>query len=116
MKVEQRTVKGIPVLDVSGDVDLSTSPDLRRRLLETLGPASSRLVVNLEDVSYMDSSGLATLVEAFQSARGHHGNLALCCLSQRLRRIFELARLDSVFPIHEVESDALAFLAEEPGG
>lgn len=110
MEVESREVAGRPVLDVRGDVDLSSSPKLRDAILEAVGPRSPSLAVNLAGVTYMDSSGLATLVEAFQTTRTHGGHLVLFGLTDRIRRIFELAHLDHVFRILADEQAALADL------
>jgi len=112
MEVRNRTVDGRTILDVEGDVDLSSSPELRSSVLDLVGPDRPSLAVNLAKVSYMDSSGLATLVEAFQITKTHGGRLVLYGLSERLRHIFELAHLHTVFQIRPDEAAAL----DEMGG
>lgn len=83
---------------VWGEVDLSWSQDVRRNVLD--GYARSRaLAVLLADVSYIDSSGIAALVEGFQLARSKSGRFALIAPSDPVRAVLELARLDRVFPI-----------------
>ena len=84
---------------LQGDVDLSRSPALRLELLNALDGKPKRLLVDLAEVSYMDSSGVATLVEALQHQRRSGGQMILCALQPRVRSIFEIARLDSVFTI-----------------
>jgi len=86
------------LLRVWGDVDLSWSQDVRKQVLD--GFATSRaLAVQLDAVSYIDSSGIAALVEGFQHARGKGGRFALIAPSDPVRAVLELARLDRIFPI-----------------
>jgi anti-sigma B factor antagonist len=82
-----------------GDVDLTASPALRAELKRVQGQKPVRLVVDLSRVPYMDSSGVATLVEAMQQARKTGSRMVLCGLMDRVRSIFEIARLDTVFVI-----------------
>lgn len=82
-----------------GDVDLSCSRELQEKLRSAMSPAPKRMIVNLEKVPYMDSSGVATLVEAMQIARKHSMRLVLCGMQDKVRSIFEIARLDRVFTI-----------------
>lgn len=82
-----------------GDVDLTASPLLRQELKKVQGSRPGRIIVDLAQVGYMDSSGLATLVEAMQQARRTGARIVLCALTSRVRSIIEIARLDSVFVI-----------------
>lgn len=82
-----------------GDVDLTASPLLRQELKKVQAAGPKRLIVDLAAVGYMDSSGLATLVEAMQQARKTGTRIVLCAMTDRVRSIFEIARLDSVFAI-----------------
>ncbi|MEE2907866.1 MAG: STAS domain-containing protein [Planctomycetota bacterium] len=84
-----------------GDIDLASSPGLRAQLRELIASASGRIVVDLEGVPYMDSSGVATLVELLQSCRRDQLELVLCRLSERVLSVFQIARLDGVFTISE---------------
>jgi anti-sigma B factor antagonist len=87
------------VLDVRGEVDLSWSQDIRRQVLDALS-ATPALAVVLNRVSYIDSSGIAALVEGFQQARARGLRFALVAPSPSVTSVLELARLDRVFPIH----------------
>ena len=91
----------------SGDIDLSRSPSFRNQLKKALEEGPSRLVISLTEVPYMDSSGVATLVEALQIARRGSIPLVLCGMQSRVRSVFEIARLDSVFTISESVETAL---------
>lgn len=91
-----------------GDIDLAGSPTLRVELKKIQGGSISKLVINLSQVPYMDSSGVATLVEALQITRRGNTKLVLCALQDRVRSIFEIARLDTVFTIVDSVETALA--------
>ncbi|MFG0284278.1 MAG: STAS domain-containing protein [Phycisphaerales bacterium JB039] len=95
------------ILSPEGDVDLSASPSLRLRLREALEQRPARLVVNLGGVDYMDSSGVATLVEGLQIARRASTTLVLANLRDRVRSVFEIARLDTVFTIVGTVDEAM---------
>jgi anti-sigma B factor antagonist len=83
---------------VRGEVDLSWSQQVRKTILDALGK-SKGVGVDLSEVSYIDSSGIAALVEGFQSARGKGQKFALIAASAPVRSVLELARLDRVFPM-----------------
>lgn len=82
-----------------GEIDLSTSPELRQSLLESIEQKVERIVIDFSAVTYMDSSGVATLVEALQKQRSAGGKMILCALQPKVRSVFEIARLDSLFTI-----------------
>lgn len=87
------------LVQVSGDIDYSRSPELRVELLKLLHQSPRRVIVDLTAVPYMDSSGVATLVEALQVQRKQSGKLVLCGLQPKVKGIFEIARLNMVFTI-----------------
>ncbi len=84
---------------VTGDVDLSTSTQLREVLNRLTGEKTPRIEVNLAGVGYMDSSGIATLVECLQQTNGYHGTLILAGMTEAVRSVFELANLLPVFTV-----------------
>lgn len=98
--------QGLRLVSVRGEVDLSWSQRLRKTILEAL--ASSRPVaVDLSAVTYIDSSGIAALVEGFQNARGKGQRFALVAVSRPVHAVLELARLDRVFPIFPTVDEAM---------
>jgi anti-sigma B factor antagonist len=106
MKIEKRDEDGFCVMTLSGDVDLQNSPALKKELLEAIG-AGKPVVVEMAQVSYIDSSGVASLVEAYQTARKKDTHFALVNLSPQSLRVLQLARLDRVFTIHPTLDRAL---------
>lgn len=103
---EVREQDGIAVIALRGDVDLESSPKVRDALLECVG-TKRPVVVDMSGVSHIDSSGVASLVEAYQTARKSDTPFALAQVSQSAMRVLELARLDKVFTIQPTLADAL---------
>lgn len=87
------------VIRTEGDVDLSTSPRLREALLSAYDRQASHVVVDLKEVPYMDSSGIATLVEALKIARQAGSRLTLAAMRAPVESVFELAYLKQVFEL-----------------
>lgn len=88
------------VVRLQGSVDLEHAPEARTRLLDAVAQGRS-VLVDLSAATYIDSSGIACLVEALQAARSKGADLSLVSVSQQAMRVLELARLDMVFQIHD---------------
>ncbi|PKU23980.1 STAS domain-containing protein [Telmatospirillum siberiense] len=101
-----RHVKGGVVVALQGEIDLQNSPELRKELLSWLAERRD-VVVDLQGVAYIDSSGIASLVEAYQTARHQGGRFRLAAVSPAALRVLKLARLDEVFVIRETVEQAL---------
>jgi anti-sigma B factor antagonist len=96
--------QGYHMVTLTGEIDLETSPQARQILLKTVDQ-SAKVLIDMASVTYIDSSGIATLVEAFQQAKKKGGQLAFICLNPAVVRVLSLARLDKVFAIHaDIES------------
>ena len=109
MAVQTRGVRDNLVIDVQGQVDLHSSPRMRSAILEGINRKDvAQVAVNLSGVNYIDSSGVATLVEALQLARARNRRFVLFGLRQETREVLELARLDRIFEIRATEMDALS--------
>jgi len=106
MKHEVNEIKGACVVALKGEIDLENSPAARKLLLESIHSAD-RVLVDLSGVTYIDSSGVASLVEALQTSRKNGTGFALAAASEPTRRVLELARLDKVFTIHPSVDDGL---------
>ncbi|PCI41699.1 MAG: anti-anti-sigma factor [Rhodospirillaceae bacterium] len=110
MDVKTSEQSGIKIVAVSGEVDLSTSPQVRDALLDCILGGSS-VVVDLSQVAYIDSSGVASLVEAFQNAKSRGQGFALANVGETPLRVLQLARLDQVFVIHDAVDDAVSSMS-----
>jgi anti-sigma B factor antagonist len=108
IEVKIRKEDDAVVVQPIGEIDLSCSVALRHQLREVQSARPNRLVIDLRDVPYMDSSGVATLVESLQVARRDRTTLVLCSLQERVKSVFEIARLDMVFTIAENADKALS--------
>ena len=106
MKHEIREESGAVIVALMGDVDLQHSPDARKILLQCV-EKKRPILVDLSGVDYIDSSGVASLVECLQNARRVGSAMALVSVSDGARRVLQLARLDRVFTICETIEDAL---------
>jgi anti-sigma B factor antagonist len=96
------------VLPLEGEIDLHVSPRVAASLAAMMEQKPRRLVVDLSAVSYIDSSGLAVLIEGMQNVEAYGGKLVLAGLQEKVRPIFEMARLDQVFIIFPHVDAALA--------
>ena len=97
------------ILDISGDVDFANSLEARQSLLDAVRESRShRVVVNLSQVQYIDSSGVASLVEALKASRDLGSRFILFGLRPSVREVFQLSRLNTVFEIYDNEEEALA--------
>ncbi len=111
MEISEKTEKGVLVLAVKGEIDLHVSPSLRTVLKSKVQAKTPSLLLNLGEVTYIDSSGLATLIEYYQGARAFQGKFGLCCLNLSVRSSLELVRLSEVFSIFPSEADGLRSFA-----
>lgn len=109
MKHEVREEQGALVVSFNGDIDLQTSPEARRVLLASVGKDKA-ILVDLSGVGYIDSSGVASLVESFQDAKKSGNDLILVSVSDGAKRVLQLARLDKVFTICDSLDDGIAAL------
>src|SRR6266849_5442273 len=98
---------GIEVIDVQGEIDIYTAPRLRELLIDLVSKGNYQLVVNLEKVGFLDSTGLGVLVGGLKRVRAHDGSLDLVCTQQRIMKIFRITGLTQVFGIHETVDEAI---------
>ena len=107
MNVSVEHKNGVMVLAIEGEVDLNTSPNLRRELQTLLQQKTKKLCVDLAAVKYIDSSGIATLIEAQQKMHDSKGELRLASIPKKIYSVFELAKLDAFFKIFPDKATAL---------
>lgn len=107
MEINFSEIGGATVLGLSGEVDMHTSPELRKTLLALIKKKPPEIVVNFGEVTYIDSSGIATLVEGLKAMRTYKGKLKLVGINDHIMDIFRFAKLDMVFEIYGTVSAAL---------
>ena len=108
MDIKRRTADDAVIVALSGEVDMSTSPEARRTFLELVGKKTPKILVDLSQVTWMDSSGIATLVECYKNTRDYGGKLRLFSLNENIKDEFVLTKLDTIFDIKGSEQEALS--------
>ena len=108
LKLGHYNKDGIEVVDVGGEIDIYTAPRLRELLIDLAGKGSYQLVVNLEKVGFLDSTGLGVLVGGLKRVRPHDGSLDLVCTQERILKIFKITGLTKVFGIYQTVDQAIA--------
>jgi anti-sigma B factor antagonist len=106
VKISIRDVGDAKVVEVDGDVDLGTSPDLRRTLFENL-PRTAKLALNLAAIRYIDSSGIATLIEVLKDSQRQNKEFVLFGLSPAVLEVFRLTHVIRIFQVFSTEQEAL---------
>ena len=96
------------VVSVGGEIDVYTAPKLREALLELVNAGRYQLIVDVEAVDFLDSTGLGVLVGGLKRVRANDGNLRVVCTQERLLKIFRITGLTKVFAIHDSVSAATA--------
>ena len=107
MKVNITDKEGISVCKVDGEIDINTAPDMKKYFESVIKDKKEKIVISLENVSYIDSSGLATLVELLKNFRKYGAVLKLSGLTDKVKSLFEITKLDKLFDISEKEEDAV---------
>jgi len=102
VRIETTKTANGTIITVEGDIDLYSSPELRTSVLKAVPKATAGVEIHLGGVSYMDSSGVATLVEGLRSAKEHGKTFALVAPSTSVMKVLELARLDTIFEVRPV--------------
>ena len=108
MQISVRRTDKTTILDIAGDIDLAHSPEVRRVvLLEFRENRTPRVILNMRDVDYIDSSGVASLVEALKASRDVGSRLILFGLTPVAREVLQISRLLTIFEIYDTEEKAL---------
>ncbi len=99
---------GATIVAVTGEIDVYTAPKLRDKITELVGDGIYNLVIDMEGVEFLDSTGLGVLVGGLKKVRAHNGSLELICNQERLLKIFRITGLAKVFTIHSSAESASA--------
>jgi anti-sigma B factor antagonist len=99
---------GATIVAVEGEIDVYTAPKLRDKITELVGDGVYHLVIDMEGVAFLDSTGLGVLVGGLKKVRAHDGSLQIICSQERLLKIFRITGLAKVFTIHDSPEAAAA--------
>ena len=113
LKLDHHNKDGIEIVDVEGEIDVYTAPRLRELLIDLVNNGHYQLVVNMEKVEFLDSTGLGVLVGGLKRVRAHDGSLDLVCTQERILKIFRITGLTKVFGIHDTVDEAIAHRKSE---
>lgn len=108
LEIPDHDVDGWTVVAPAGEIDVSGAPQLRERLTELVAGGAHRLIVDLESVDFIDSTGLGVLVGALRRARSVDGDLRIVCTNSRILKVFDITGLDEVFLVADSVDDAAA--------
>lgn len=107
LSLETRQVGDHTVVAVGGEIDVYTAPKLRDKITELVNGGHHNLLVDMEQVEFLDSTGLGVLVGGLKKVRAQQGSMELICSQDRLLKIFRITGLAKVFTIHDSEASAL---------
>ena len=108
MSVKIETKNGLTVCHVEGEVDINSSPAIKKSFDKLIAAKTPKIVINLSKVTYVDSSGLATLVELLKNMRSYGGKMRLTNLSSKVKSLFEITKLEKLFEIMADEAEAIS--------
>lgn len=108
MAVRTENKNGLTVCYIEGEIDINTAPDIKKSFKELLASEAPKVVINFTKVTYVDSSGLATLVEILKNMKTYGGRLGLTNMSSKIKSLFEITKLEKLFEIMADEAEAVS--------
>ena len=108
MAVRIDTKKDMTVCHIDGEIDINSSPSIKKSFDKLISQKIPRIVINLSKVTYVDSSGLATLVEMLKNMKSYGGRMRLACMSPKIKSLFEITKLEKLFEIMADEETAIS--------
>ena len=99
MSVKLESKNGLMVCNIRGEIDINSSPSIKKTFDNLISKKTPKIVINLSQVTYVDSSGLATLVEILKNMRSYGGRMRLTNLSSKIKSLFEITKLEKLFEI-----------------
>lgn len=107
MEINRRESGEIVIFDINGEIDLYNAPEIKDKIKEEMNKGKVNIIINLDKVSYIDSSGIGVLISSLSNLKKVGGALKLINVYASVRKVFELTKLTSFFDIYDSESDAL---------
>lgn len=106
LKITVRNERKVPVIDLTGELDAYTSSRFRETMLELIENGTPSLIISMNEVEYIDSSGLGALVGGLKRATERSGKIAIVCNNPQIKKVFEITGLERVFPLYKAEDEA----------
>lgn len=107
MEINRREAGEIVVFDINGEIDLYNAPEIKEKIKDEMNKNKVNIIINLDKVSYIDSSGIGVLISSLSNLKKVGGALKLINVYASVRKVFELTKLTSFFDIYDSEADAL---------
>jgi anti-sigma B factor antagonist len=108
MEINQRAKNDVTVLDISGEIDLYNAPEIKDIINQLIEEQKYNVIINLEKVSYIDSSGIGALISSLSNLKKYQGGLKIINVYASVRKVFELTKLTSFFEIFDSEDEAIS--------
>ncbi|MCF7874127.1 MAG: STAS domain-containing protein [Candidatus Omnitrophica bacterium] len=99
MKINEEKKEDIIIASISGEINIDTSPELRKAFDQYTDQGIKKVIIDCQNLAYIDSSGLATLIELLQRLKKENGELKICNLAEKVKSVFEVTKLDKLFDI-----------------
>jgi anti-sigma B factor antagonist len=107
LELETSERDGVAILSLRGEIDVYTAPRMRQAIVDLVDAGSLNIVVDMQNVDFLDSTGLGVLVEGLKRVRTRGGNLSIVITQDKILKIFDITGLNKAFPIHSTLEDAL---------
>lgn len=108
MDITKKTKGDIVILEIVGEIDLYNAPEIKDIISKLIEERSYNVIIDLEKVSYIDSSGIGALISSLSNLKKYHGGLKIINVYASVRKVFELTKLTSFFEIYDSEEEAIA--------
>jgi len=108
MEITKRENDNISIIDINGEIDLYNAPEIKDVINGLIAEQKVNVIINLEKVSYIDSSGIGALISSLSNLKKYQGGLKIINVFASVRKVFELTKLTSFFEIYDSEEEALA--------
>ena len=97
----------VKIVYITGKLDTNTSPDAQRQLDQLIDEGSKKILVNLEDLSYISSAGLRVLLATAKKLKSCDGELRICCLNEMAQEVFDISGFNNILDVYKTEDEAL---------
>jgi anti-sigma B factor antagonist len=114
LQINVRNAGEAPIIDLTGEVDAYTAARFREAMLELIENGAVNLIISMENVEYIDSSGLGALVGGLKRVSERNGRIVIVCNNPQIRKVFEITGLEKVFRLYSTEGEAVKSVSSRP--